>query len=147
MILWLWKSTMVCPFGYTFQHPRGLVQHCCIVSGMWLGNAHMFHSPRHLSVVTRRCLFCTVTRLSSSLAVSFPIQSQTQSHHFSVGLYVVWSQSWGRAASVFFFPTPLVVQQLRNRNLFPSVFFSADIDTKTTTEWHAWIMWWLGGSG
>lgn len=86
----------------------------------------VFYNNGLPSVVTSSCLLCTVTKLSSSHA----------EFNFCVCLFFI---PIGRQFQ--FFKHPWLCSDCSTGTCFPpSVFFSADIDTETMSELHAWIM-------
>lgn len=138
-IPWQSQPDDLWPFGYTLQHLTLVRLRCCFVCVMGPESADIGHR----SVVNCWCLFCTVIRPCRA-AGTFMCSFISVCHVPRGG-----KPQFCLFVCVFLFYTRSCLHWLCNRNLFslPPFFFSADIDTETTNEWHAWIMWWLGGSG
>lgn len=145
MILWQWKPTMLCPFGYTFQHHFNTCETFAALSpacdlGMLIcllqhwssvrGHPQMSVLYSHQAVIQPRSACPHViahSRVLLQCICQFVTVLEEGSSRFlnTLGCAVIAQQE-------------LVC--------LPCVFFSADIDTETMNEWHVWIMWWLGGS-
>lgn len=100
------------------------------------------YSTGHLSLVSPTDVFSAQSSSRAVLCRACPIYNCRLRVHFQCICRFV-TVLGGREASAF--ACAVIVQQ--ELVCLPLSFSSADIDTETMNEWHAWIMWWLGWLG